>query len=318
MKKYLLFVIALFSLFVVNTKAAQVSSSDYYFKFLDYEDVGFTFGVSSSLSQNGTVQIWNLDNVKYTYFVLDFCTTGWDNFSITNTGYNNYFIENFLVYRTGQTCSTGNYTGVLYRLQLSVGKYIDSNGDGYYAASYIHFTASGNYHEYRFISSVLSDTDVLSPLIAAGQNNGLLDDLKNKQDQTNSKLDDVKGKQDQTNSKLDDVKGKQDQTNNKLDDLNSKQNQTNSKLDNIKDMDAPDSAKTKPDDSDYKDYENAQGALTDKISDLPTDTLEIGIDANSSNFIFDTMNKLINAHPAVFSMFIAILSIGIIKLGLGR
>ena len=83
-------------------------------------------------------------------------------------------------------------------------------------------------------------------------------------------------------------------------------------------MDAPDSAKTKPDDSDYQDYEKAQGDLTDKISDIPTDTLEIGIDANSSNFIFDTMNKLINAHPAVFSMFIAILSIGIIKLGLGR
>lgn len=311
MKKYLLFVIALFSLFVFNTKAAQVSSSDFYFKFLDYEDVGFTFGVSSSLSQNGTVQIWNLDNVKYTYFVLDFCTTGWDNFSITNTGYNNYFNENFLVYRTGQTCSTGNYTGVLYRLQLSVGKYIDSNGDGFYATSYIHFTGSGNYHEYRFMSSVLSDTDILSPLISSSS-------INEKQQETNSKLDDVKSKQDQTNSKIDDVKGKQDQTNNKLDDLNSKQNQTNSKLDNIKDMDAPDSAKTKPDDSDYKDYESAQSDLTDKISDIDTDNVNIAIDPPSSNFIFDTMNKLIKSHPAVFTMFITILSIGIIKLGLGR
>lgn len=206
MKKYLLFVIALFSLFVVNTKAAELPSSSYLFKFLDKSDVGFTFGVSSSLSQNGTIQLWNLTTEpKYSYFVLDFCTTGWDNFSITNNGYNNYFNENFLVYRTGQSCSTGNYTGVLYRLQLSVGKYIESEGDGLFSASYIHFIGSGNYHEYKFISSVLSDTDILSSLIASNQNNEKQQEIIDKQTETNSKLDDVKGKQDQTNSKLDEA-----------------------------------------------------------------------------------------------------------------
>lgn len=314
MKKYLLFAVFVFCFcsYFNFVRAAELSSSYYAYNIFNHNDVGFTFGVSKTLPQNGSILLYNLSmEQKYTYFVLDFCTTGWDNVTISNSGYNSYFKENYLVYRTNQSCSTGNYTGVLYRLQLNVGKFIDSEGDGLFASSYIKFSGDGNYHEYKFISSVLSDTDILSPLISASQSNI-------NQKETNEKLDNIDSNQKQTNSKLDDVKGKQDQTNNKLDDLNSKQNQTNSKLDNITDMGAPDSATTKPDDSDYQDYENAQGALTDKISDIPTDTLEIGIDANSSNFIFDTMNKLINAHPAVFSMFIAILSIGIIKLGLGR
>lgn len=215
MKKYLLFAIALFSLFVVNTNASELPSSNYNFTFLNFSDVGFTFGVSRSLSQNGTIQLWNLSTEqKYSYFVLDFCTTGWDNFSITNNGYNNYFKENYLLYRTNQSCSTGNYTGVIYRLQLNVGKYIESEGDGLFAASYIHFTGSGNYHEYKFVSSVLSDTDILSPLIAASGNseyqkeiNQELDNIQDKQNQTNKKLDEVKSTiTDETDPKLDALK----------------------------------------------------------------------------------------------------------------
>ena len=107
------------------------------------------------------------------------------------------------------------------------------------------------------------------------------------------------------------ILARQQETNDKL-------GETNSKLDDIQNRDISDSDKELPDDSDYDDYEEAQGDLTDKISSAELDNLEIGIDSDSSNFIWDTMQKCLNSHPYIFSTFLAILSIGIIKFALGR
>lgn len=302
MKKYLLFAITLFSLFIVSPKAAVIPANLYDFKFS-----GVPLPKDLAIAAGGYSQpaisylLYDIERPQYSYLIFDVCTTGsLDQVSIVNSGLKNYFDENSVItYNTNiSNCKAGGYNGVLWKVQVKVGKFEDSSGDGFYASSYLKIINGVNYTAfYNFVSLVVSDEDVLFGL----KQNNITNDLQ--RDILNQQKEFIK---------------KQDQTNSKLDDLNSKQDQTNSKLDNIKDMDAPDSAKTKPDDSDYQDYEKAQGNLTDKISDIPTDTLEIGIDANSSNFIFDTMNKLINAHPAVFSMFIAILSIGIIKLGLGR
>lgn len=307
MKKYLFFAIVGFSLFIVSPKAATLSNNSYFVK-VDNHDFPYQTGVGAGGYIRPAIQYYNLSEsdvktAKFNYLILDVCTGspfGSSNVTIENNGTGNYFDSNSLViYNTNITCSLGGgYNGTLYKAQLRVGKYVDSEGDGLYSASYLKvINTYGYYTITTFSGSIVSDEDVLTGLAQNNITNDLQRDILNQQKEFSKK---------------------QDQTNSKLDDLNSKQDQTNSKLDNIKDMDAPDSAKTKPDDSDYKNYEKAESDLTDKISDIPTDTLEIGIDANSSNFIFDTMNKLINAHPAVFSMFIAILSIGIIKLGLGR
>ena len=307
MKKYLLFAITLFSLFIINPKAAVLPKNSYNVK-VGNSELPYTTGVGAGGYIRPNILFYNLSEVdvltaKFNFLILDVCSGNLftnDNVTIENAGTNAYFNnDSLLIYNTSMSCDIGGgYKGVLYKVQMQVGKYVDSQGDGLYAGSYLKvINKYGYYTTTIFKSSVASDEDVLTGLLQNNITNDLQRDILNQQKEF------IK-KQDQTNSKLDDLKGKQDQT--------------NSKLDNIKDMDAPDSAKTKPDDSDYKNYEKAESDLTDKISDIPTDTLEIGIDANSSNFIFDTMNKLINAHPAVFSMFIAILSIGIIKLGLGR
>lgn len=307
MKKYLLFAIVVFSLFIVNPKAAVLPKNSYNVK-VGNSELPYTTGVGAGGYIRPNILFYNLSEVdvltaKFNFLILDVCSGNLftnDNVTIENAGTNAYFnSDSLLIYNTSMSCDIGGgYKGVLYKVQMQVGKYVDSQGDGLYSGSYLKvINKYGYYTTTIFKSSVVSDEDVLTGLLQNNITNDLQRDILNQQKEF------IK-KQDQTNSKLDDLKGKQDQT--------------NSKLDNIKDMDAPDSAKTKPDDSDYKNYEKAESDLTDKISDIPTDTLEIGIDANSSNFIFDTMNKLINAHPAVFSMFIAILSIGIIKLGLGR
>lgn len=307
MKKYLLFAMVLFSLFIVSPKAAALTTNSYNVV-VGNSELPYSTGVDGGGYNRLSILFYNLSETdvltaKFNYLILDVCSNNQftlDNVSIENAGKTAYFSEDsLLIYNTNISCNvSGNYKGTLYKVQMRVEKYVDSQGDGLYASSYLKIINVYNYYTMTvFKSSVVSDEDVLFGLMNNSITNDLQRDILNQQKEFNKK---------------------QDQTNSKLDDLNSKQDQTNSKLDNIKDMGAPDSATSKPDDSDYKNYEKAESDLTNKISDIPTDTLEIGIDANSSNFIFDTMNKLINAHPAVFSMFIAILSIGIIKLGLGR
>lgn len=294
MKKYLLFAVALFSLFLVNTKAAQISSDSFGLT-LDNNNLPYSF-VLNNATKKMNVLLYSYESQKnYTYLVFDVCSTGggFENLKVSNTAYTSYFNDNSAIgVWTGQSCTVGSYSGSLYKMQIQVGKFSDFDDAGeLYAGSYLQFSFSGKYNAfYKFSDAYLSDVDVVTPLLNASNDSKKQQEIIDEQKKTNSKLDDVKSKQDQTNSKLDDIKN----------------------------MDIDSSSKEKPDDTDYKDYEDAQGDLTDKISNVNTDNLDIGIDADSSNFIFDTMNKLINAHPAIFSMFIAILSIGIIKLGLGR
>lgn len=311
MKKYLLFAISLFCLFVASPKAELYSGEPIALDLGGYMIPEY-FGVAANAENKYAMTLYVEDYSAYngSRFALVTVCTPYDinNWYVTNSGkVNSYFDEFFDTFDTGKRCYMGdNVRGTLRFLQFYIGKPKTIEGTNEIrVSSYLHLKNIYDYNvRYDFLQVQLSDEDYLAPLI--------------NQSVSSQKQQEIIDKLTQNIQGINDLKNKQDQTNSKLDDLNSKQDQTNSKLDNIKDMDAPDSAKTKPDDSDYQDYEKAQGDLTDKISDIPTDTLEIGIDANSSNFIFDTMNKLINAHPAVFSMFIAILSIGIIKLGLGR
>ena len=311
MKKYLFFATVVFSLFIASPKAELYSGEPIALDLGGYMIPEY-FGVAANAENKYAMTLYVEDYSAYngSRFALVTVCTPYDinNWYVTNSGkVNSYFDEFFDTFDTGKRCYMGdNVRGTLRFLQFYIGKPKTIEGTNEIrVSSYLHLKNIYDYNvRYDFLQVQLSDEDYLAPLI--------------NQSVSSQKQQEIIDKLTQNIQGINDLKNKQDQTNSKLDDLNSKQDQTNSKLDNIKDMDAPDSAKTKPDDSDYQDYEKAQGDLTDKISDIPTDTLEIGIDANSSNFIFDTMNKLINAHPAVFSMFIAILSIGIIKLGLGR
>lgn len=117
-------------------------------------------------------------------------------------------------------------------------------------------------------------------------------------------------------NKIDDMKSEQEKTNSKLDSTNSKIDNTNSKLDEIKDM-QPDNSDN-PDSSKYDDYSSAEDSLLDKANSADLDSVDIPIDSDTSNFIWDTMSSLFSTHPLVFSTMLALLSVGVIKLVLGR
>lgn len=95
-------------------------------------------------------------------------------------------------------------------------------------------------------------------------------------------------------------------------------NETNKKLDEIQNSDISNDSKELPDDSAYQDYQNKEDQLTDKMNQADMSSVSIGIDSNSSSFIWSTVTSLIRTNQHVFAMFISILSIGIIKLALGR
>ena len=92
----------------------------------------------------------------------------------------------------------------------------------------------------------------------------------------------------------------------------------NDKLDEIQGMDISDEDKELPDDSSFQDYSDVEGDLLEYVQEADTSSLDIAIDVDSSNFVWDTLTDLIQSHSLVFSTVIAILSIGIIKLALGR
>lgn len=214
MKKYLLFAMVLFSLFIVSPKAATLSNNSYFVK-VDNHDMPYQTGVGAGGYIRPAIQFYNLSEndvltAKFNYLILDVCTGspfGSSNVTIENNGTANYFDSNSLViYNTNMTCSLGNgYNGVLYKAQMRVGKYVDSEGDGLYAASYLKvINTYGYYTITTFSSAVVSDEDVLTGLAQNNITNDLQRDILNQQKEFNKK-------QDQTNSKLDDVKGKQDE-----------------------------------------------------------------------------------------------------------
>ena len=125
------------------------------------------------------------------------------------------------IYNTNITCSLGSgYNGTLYKAQMRVGKYVDSEGDGLYAASYLKvINTYGYYTITTFSGSIVSDEDVLTGLAQNNITNDLQRDILNQQKEFNKK-------QDETNKNLNDLKTSQDKTN---DTLNSEDEDTTSK-----------------------------------------------------------------------------------------
>lgn len=114
------------------------------------------------------------------------------------------------------------------------------------------------------------------------------------------------------------LQGNFTEVNTNINELKDKQDETNQKMDEFLDSDISEEDKQLPDDTSYQDYNKSEDALKDKMNKADMSKLQLGIDHESSNFVWDTLTKFIKANNLVFSMFISILTIGIIKLALGR
>lgn len=217
MKKFLFLVLSFFTFSLVNVKGAVLPDNSFYIT-VGNSSLPFKDGVDGGGYLRPNVLFYNLSetdvlNAKFNFLILDVCTSSSfssDNVSIENTGTNAYFDSNsLLIYNTNMSCSLDNtYKGILYKVQMRVGKYVDSQGDGLYAASYIKIINTYGYYTITvFKSAVVSDEDILTGLLQNNITNALQRDILNQQKENNKKLDDVNKNQQETNKKLDDVKG---------------------------------------------------------------------------------------------------------------
>lgn len=98
-------------------------------------------------------------------------------------------------------------------------------------------------------------------------------------------------------------------------------NETNAiinKQDEMINMDIDNTSKQNVDETQYNDYKNKENQLMGYTSENNLSSLNIGIDANTSETIWQLITRIIQSNAKVFSLFISILSIGIIKIALAR
>lgn len=97
-----------------------------------------------------------------------------------------------------------------------------------------------------------------------------------------------------------------------------KQQETNTKLDEIQNSDISNDSKESPNTNEFNDYQKAENGLFDKMKQADTNNLDVAIDGNSANFVWDTITRFYNSNALLMNFLISILSIGIIKMALGR
>ena len=104
MKKYLLFAMVLFSLFIVSPKAATSSGIPLT---IFGSSVPTSFDIEGGGYKSGTAVLVTYDVLDtMPYVVLDICSTGGVDFSISNNGYTSYFSEDsVLTLNTKKKCN---------------------------------------------------------------------------------------------------------------------------------------------------------------------------------------------------------------------
>ena len=225
---------------------------------------------------------------RWVYNSLVICADSTFQGGIIPSGYRDY-IRNINYNHTPYTCSYTNssYTG--YVVIINWQTYIDSESggsfDGYFTV-YQDVNMSVQLIDFVVNSNNYVSADNYSSQSLINQNSQIINQNNTIINQNNQQLQE--------------------------------QQETNDKLDNITDMDIPDSSKEDLDDSSYQDYQGAESDLMDSVGEADLSSVDIAIDGDSSNFIWDTITEIFQSHPLIMSTVIAILSIGIIKLALGR
>ena len=299
MKKVSIFLIILVSLFFVNSSvnAAVYNANDFEIRVNGTLVMGDDGGglwdggyatISSCNEVNMEINVNNIGNKSGDNLLVTvtFCSTGTYYGSILTPGYDltgATLIHNYSIQHSNTACRVGGYDGVvmqsIWNLSVPVNSFSLHSWGG----------VRDNYTVLVDVTGItISDFD---PAMAQ-------EFLQYQQNQTII---------DQNNQLI-----------NGFGNLQNQQQQTNDKLDDITNMDIPDSSKEDLDDSSYQDYQGAEDDLMDSVGEADLSSVDISIDGDSSSFIWDTITDIFQSHPLIMSTVIAILSIGIIKLALGR
>lgn len=113
---------------------------------------------------SGNVSV--LDNFNYNYLIFDTCATGYFQLIISNNGCNNSCVASGTytpLKLEGTTCSTGNYTGSRYLLQIPVQKwYLNTVSEMLEVSSYVTYKSTASFYISNTVKQIfLSDEDYL-------------------------------------------------------------------------------------------------------------------------------------------------------------
>lgn len=171
--------------------------------------------------------------------------------------------------------------------------------------------------------------EIYSVLTSIYSNNQLmlskLNDIYSSLDTVESKLQSLVSLAQQVENNTDELEGLLKTCNSYLSSIQSELEEQTTWLEKIYDalveflgLQGDDSVEEMPDDDMDNMLQVEDELLGDASADDLEDNLTVTIDVNSSDFIWDTINRLITSNSLVFGGFISILSLGIVALILGR
>lgn len=247
-------------------------------------------------ASHSTIILYNdagLTYRDYVYFLVVGCRHGNDITGAVSTRSSGAKIGQMSIFNSQEACNDGYQGKITYiQYQVTLWGNVDDTGEELIADA--NASLYGNNYLY-IMNKYFANEDQLSLLIQGQSNYNLI------QEQINQSI---------SNTNLI-INNQNSISQAQIDNINRNHNE-------IMNSDISDDTKSLPDKSSFEDYQTAENSLKDKIKEADMSVLDIGIDTNSSNWVWTTLTSLIQSHSAIFGMFISILSIGIIKMALGR
>lgn len=302
---------------ITNAEVVSLRDNDIFVYYGNNYSYPYRFNINGNVTKDETIHLINNLGVTYPYTYLfgSVCTNGGLEMSVYNNNYNYFFDENtFKFYDAHMPCKSNNSDGYLFYFQLQVGKYRDYDGTGEELEASSHLLIKNTYSWNSFYSLgnfYLSSDDIISSMMSDENLSRQFANIENGLTSMTTGINNINNMIGSTNSKLDGV-------NSKLDGVGNKINDTNNKLDDINNQDINSSDKELPDDSKYQNYENKENELRGIINQADTSVVDISLDSNTNSFIWDSVVNFINTNTLVYGFYITILSIGVVKLVLGR
>lgn len=214
--------------------------------------------------------------------VVNYCSTAYPTLSnaVTN-GYdlnNAVLLENYSINNAGRSCKVGDYFGNMYQGVFAITRNFAGSNPHSFDLT-IWGGATFNYSTYyKFTSIALYD--YTEELANSYKSLKIQSEFKNSVDQQTQRQ--------QENH------------------------------DQIMNSDLNESDKEQPNMDNFNEYKVVEEGILDKFKNVTLDGVNVGLDIDSSNWIWTTLTSLFESHRVVWGSMLSFLSIGIIKLVLGR
>lgn len=252
-----------------------------------------------------------LDN-SYNYLIFDICSGSNVNIVISNSSCGSSCVASgtYTPVSTGQSCTTGGYSGTRRLIQVRIQKwYLNEVAELLEASSYISISNTVSWYNPVTVNQVfLSDEDYT---VAYANQEALINKLNsvqtaitNMQNSINSNVNtNTQNIINNQNSNTNAINGNIDQEFNDL--KNYDHNYNNNASENINGG------------SDFNNFDSKQNQLKNNMN-LDTSSIDVQFDSTGATFIWDIISSIRSIDPKITLLFTTLLSLGVIKFILNR